>query len=1166
MDANARNSNKTIGDEISEAAESLQVNEVEGRESLSLSLKLKTDRDENILYFRNSHLMQQTPEPDKQKEQDMNSGVQIQEKFDLLHSVENSDLKCDGSISKQILDSDQKGSLLCDETAKSKVKDKQLETDKSLCKVEKSKNKPLFVGIVNDRTDNDPLKDCYIWNGETIPINRKPVQKQVVLDENNELSTNLSVKETVKISRSKCRILLATKLNKSSEKTSFHSDSSSNTNNHDVTLSLDIALYKQPLEAKAKNVQTKTERKQQSIDQAVESFYKEINTLKTDTFSEVEVSKYKTSCIKDIVDYDGDHEQSDKPCALPISLDRIVDYDSEDEEDAPDNVYKATCLISQVDEHKLFNSELNTANQANLNTETESESKLQSRISTDNNSLQLVLKQTILTEVNGSSSLAALLNSIDEDFKLSASSVKTHDTLTEKYFNNLSDNILSFTNTNKLNCVESDNSEKSKTSTFQTHKISTALHSDLLETATDVKQNKSVSETMDSYSADNAPSVTFKNYIDDHVNAACNLDSQEDQEIVRRTKTSQCLGSGAQNVLWIQEDTSLLSDPDSDCISTVLNTVQTNGIMSKIQMSSIAQLSTAYDESSNDTSLSLTHFEEEKNMNTCNFKDCLTALKGYANDDSSDSSCDDVHIKDKLGLKSSNNTEHLNMLCDASKSNPDFSCKPSKLVDASSKEIIDNHLKCKWIEKDINSPDRSDTESVHNNSWSSQVNLKVASDCDDLYHTFLKFHDNAISDESEKSWKSSPKSDHSEQLELSNTLASSVYDSPVSNISKLSLSKLEERKSKLTQTLMQTDSESPLKSPDVYSKSIHLKTETDLSQKLADIRYWIEQAEEESVATRDKILTKLQQGWDSECSDNEIYDMSKCEEKDFSESIIMPNLNQGQSKSESLKANKNIVQNDKMEPSISEPYKEEDEYRLKETEHSTHSFHQRLQSRSVILNSDSISKSNSNREWNKFKGRSGSNKFRSATAYRANSKSRESGVFSRQVSQDNWFDAGSNRSRGYSCCTYSSSRESRQSSHHEQNRSRKRKWEHLRTNKHSQSPPNRYSTSKKRTKFSPRRKKSWSRNADERRIRKRESSGSHDREHTAESKTTERWNRSRYLSSSTSTNSLNSVFAESKKTNRHRGRRTHWVASQSSRSEKVVILDSSALAFETLGM
>ena len=1165
MDANARDSDKTIGDEISEAAESVQVNEVERRESLSLSLKLKTDRDENILYFRNSHLMQQTPEPDKQKEQDMNSGVQIQEKFDQLDLVENSDLKCDSSISKQIYDSDQKRSLLCDETAKSKVKDKQLETDKSQCKVEKSENKPLFVGVVNDRTDNDPLKECYIWNGETIPLNGKPVQKQVVLNENNELSTNLSVKETVKISRSKCRILLATKLNKSSEKTSFHSDSSSNTNNHDVTLSLDNALYKQPLEAEAKNVQTKTERKQQSIDQAVESFYKEINTLKTDTtaFSETEVSKYKTSCIKDIVDYDGDHEQSDKPCVLPISMDRIVDYDIEDEEDAQDNVYKATCLISQVDEHKLFNSEINTTNQANRNTETESESKLQSRISTDNNSLQRVLKQTMLTEVNGSSSLAALLNSVDEDFKLSASSVKTHDTLTEKYFNNLSDNILSFTNTNKLNCVESDNSEKSKTNTFETHKISTALHSDLLETATDVKQNNSVSETMDSYSADNAPSVIFKNDIDDHVNAACNLDSQEDQEIVRRTKTSQCLGSGAHNVLWIQEDTSLLSDPDSDCISTVLNTVQNNGIMSKIQMSSIAQLSSAYDESSNDTSLSLTHFEEEKNMNTCNFKDCLTALKGYANDDSSDSSCDDVFIKDKLGLKSSNNTEHLNMLCDASNSNPDFSCKPSKLVDASSEEIIDNHLKCKWIEEDINSPDRSDTESVYNTSCSSQGNLKVGSECDDLYHTFLKFHDNAISDESEKSWKSSPKSDHSERLGLSNTLASSVYDSPVSNISKLSLSKLEERKSKLTQTLMQNDSESPLRSTDVYSKSIHLKTEADLSQKLADIRYWIEQAEEESVATRDKILEKLQQGWYSECSDNEIYDMAKCKEKDFSESIIMPNFNQGQSKSESLKANKTIVQNDKMEPSPTEPYKEENEYRLKQTEHSTHSYHQRLQSRSVIPSSDTISKSNLKTEWNKCRERSGSNNFRSATSYRAHSKLRELGVFSRPVSKDTWFDAGSNRSRGDYCCTYPSSRESGHSSHHEQSRSRKSKSEHFRTNKHGQSPSNRSSTSRKRTKFSSRRKQSWSRNADERRIRKRESSGASDREHTAENRTTDRRNISRYQSSSTSTNS---EFAKSKKTKRHRGRRTQCAASQSSRSEKVVILDSSALAFETLGM
>ena len=1278
MDTNAEVCSRTGRDEISEATESVQANEVERRESLSPSLTLKAERDENILNRKNFHQMHQGPVPDEQKLPDLKSEVKIKEKDDLLHSVEFSDLKCVSSISKQICDSDQKGSLLCDETVKIKLKDIQLATDKGPCKVETKLN-PLVVGIVNDRTDNDPLKECYIWNGETIPLSRKPVQKPAVEIENIsegshakvlekkaskslkqveqlsecKLSTKISVQETVKKSRSKSRNSIATKLNKSSAK-SFHTENSSNTKNCDLALPLENASCRQPLGAKSKNVQKKAKQKKKSIDQAVDSFYKEINAMKTDAtaFPETKISKDKASCIKAIVDYEvdhGDHEQSDKPDVLPASLDRIVDYDIEEEEDAPDNVYKETCLISKVNEHKLENPEVNRTHQANLNTKTESEAVLPSQICPGNNSLQVPSKQIILNEVNGSSSFAAVLNYVDED---SNSSVKEHESLTENNTNiDLSDNILTFTNTNKLNCVDSDRSAKSERKTYRTQNISTALHSDLIDTTNvlsfsmitsqemelesqshlkmegslrleenseysrddkgnrsgtelsftstdskegtlnrvyntfDVQQNDSLSETMDSYSIEKEPYLKIKENVNYHENGTCNLDGKGDQKLEKCTRTSQCSGSGTQNVLLNQEDSFVLPDIDTDCTSTVLTNEQSNRI-AKIQQSSIAQLSTAYDESSNDSSRSLTHLEQGENVNTCDFQDSLAALKGYANDDSDDSSCDDFHIKDKIRLKSSNNTEDLDILCDVSKSNLDFSHKPMKLVDASSEEIIDTYGKCKWIEEDINSPDSSDTESVHNTSCSSQGTLKVVSDCDDLYtdesvaysQTVLKYPEDINPDASEKSWKSSPKSgkkssvidttrkqpsegaaDHSEQSDSSIALASSVYDSPVSNISKLSLSKLEERKNKLTHILMQGDSESPSKSTNVYSKSKHCMIEPDLSQKLADIRYWIEQAEEESVVTRERLLKNLQQGWDSECSDDEINDMSKCKKKEYSESVI-PNFIQKQGKTESLKAIKITVQNDKMEPSSTEPYKERNEYRLTKTEHSAQLFHQRSRSRSITSNSDSIYKSDLNRKWNKDRERSGSNESRAAAPYRAHSRSRESSVFRRSVSKDTWSDAGSDRSRADSYHSYSSSKESRQSSHYEGNRSRKSKSTHSTTNKHSKSPPNRSSTSRKRTRYSSRRKRSWSRNADERIIRKRESSASSDREHRAESKTTDRRNRSRYRSRSSSTDS---DFA---KTNRHRGRRMHWEASQTSRKEKVVILHSAALACENLGM
>ena len=1259
MDTNAEVCSRTDRDEISEVTESVQANELERQESVSLSLTLKADRDKNIFNRKNSPQMQQAPETDEQKLPDLKSEVKIKEKDDLLHSAEFSDLKCVSSISKQICDSDQKGSLLCDETVKTKVKDLQLTTDNGPCKVE-TKLKPLVVGIVNDRTDNDPLKECYIWNGETIPLSRKPVQKPAVENENIsegshtkvsekkaseslkqveqllecKLSTKVSVQETVKKSRSKSRISIATKLNKSSAKSSFHNENSSNTNNCDVALPLENASCRQPLRAKSKNVQKKAKQKKKSIDKAVDSFYKEINAMKTDATAlpETKISKATASCIKAIVDYEvdhGDHEQSDKPDVFPTSLDRIVDYDIEEEEDAPDNVYKETCLISQVNEHKLLNPEVNRTLQANLNTKTESEAVLPSRICSENNSLQFPSKQTILNEVNGSSSLAAVLNYVDED---SNSSVKENESLTENNTNNdLSDNILTFTNTNKLNCVDSDRSAKSERKTIRTQNISTALHSDQIETTNvqnftmitsqemelenseysrddkgnrsrkelsftstdskegtlnrvyntfDVQQNDSVSETMDSYSIEKEPYLKIKENVNNHENAACNLDGKGDQKLEKCTRTSQCSGSGTQNVLLNQEDSSVLPDLVSDCTSTVLTKEQNNRI-AKTQQSSIAQLSTAYDESSNDSSQSLTHLEQGENVNTRDFQDSLAALKGYADDDSDDSSCDDFHMKDKVRLKSSNNAEDLDIFCDVSKSNLDSSHKPMKLVDANSEEIIDTYGKCKWIEEDINSPDSSDTESVHNTSCSSQGTLKVVSDCDDLYTdecvahslTVLKYPEDINPDVSEKSWKSSQKSgkkssvidttrkqssegatDHSEQSDSSIALASSVYDSPVSNISKLSLSKLEERKNKLTHILMQGDSESPLKSTDVYSKSKPCMIEPDLSQKLADIRYWIEQAEEESVVTRERLLKKLQQGWDSDCSDDEINDVSKCKKKEYSESVI-PNFIQEQSKTESLKAIKITVQNDKMETSSTEPYKERNEYRFHE--------HQRSRSRSITSNSNSICKSNLNRKWNKDRERSGPNESRAAAPYRAHSRSRESSVFRRLVSKDTWSDAGSDRSRADSYHSYLSSKGSRQSSHYEQNRSRKSKSTHFTTNRHSKSPPNRSSTSRKRTRYSSRRKRSWSRNADERIIRKRESSASSDREHPPESKTTDRRNRSRYRSSSSSNDS---DFAKSKKTNRHRGRRMHWEASQTSRKEKVVILHSAALACENLGM
>ena len=1279
-DTNAEVCSRTVRDEISEVTESVQANELERRESLSLSLTLKAKTEENILYRKNCHQMQQDPVPDEQKLPDLKSEVKIKEKDDLLHSEEFSDLKHASSISKQICDPDQKGSLLCDETIKSKVKDMQLATDNGPCKVE-TELKPFVVGIVNDRTDNDPLKECYVWNGETIPLSRKPVQKPAVENENIskgshtkvsekkasesrkqveqllecKLSTKISVQETVKKSRSKSRISIATKLNKSSAKSSFHIENS-NTKNCDLALPLENASGRQPLGAKSKNVQKKAKQKKKSIDQAVDSFYKEINAMKTDAtlFPETKTSKAKASCIKAIVDYEvdqGDHEQSDKPNVLPTSLDRIVDYDTEEEEDAPDNVHKETCLISKVNEHKLLNSEVNRTHQANLNTKTENEVVLPSQTCPENNSLQFPSNQTLLNEVNGSSSLAAVLNYVDED---SNSSVKEHESLTENNTNNdLCDNIMTFTNTNKLNCVDSEFG-KSERKTIQTQNISTALHSDLIETTNvqnlsmitsqemelvsqshlklesslrieenseysrdykgnkggkelsftstdskegtlnrvyntfDVQQNDSVSETMDSYSIEKEPYLKIKENVNNHENATCNLEGKGDQKLEKCTRTSQCSGSGTQNVLLNREDSSVLPDHDSDCTSTVLTNEQNNRI-AKIQQSSIAQLSTAYDESSNDSSRSLTHFEQGENVNTGDFQDSLAALKGYANDDSDDSSCDDFHIKDKVRLKSSNNTEDLDILCDVSKSNLDSSQNPMKLVDASSEEIIDTYGKCKWIEEDINSPDSSDTESVHNTSCSSQGTLKVVSDCDDLYidesvaysQTVLKYPEDINLDVSEKSWKSSPKSskkssvidttrkqpsegaaDHSEQSDSSIALASSVYDSPVSNISKLSLSKLEERKNKLTHILMQGDSESPSKSTDVYSKSKHCMIEPDLSQKLADIRYWIEQAEEESVVTRERLLKKLQQGWDSECSDDEINDISKCKKKEYSESVV-PNFIQEQSKTESLKAIKITVQNDKMEPSSTEPYKERNEYRLTKIENSAHLFHQRSRSRSITSNSDSIYKSNLNKKWNKGRERSGSNESSAAAPYRAHSRSRESSVFRRSVSKDTWSDAGSDRSRADSYHSYSSSKESRQSSHYEQNRSRKSKSTHSTTNKHSKSPSNRSSSSRKRTRYSSRRKRLWSRNADERRIRKRESSASSDREHPAESKTTDRRNRSRYRSRSSSTDS---DFAKSKKTNRHRGRRMHREASQTSRKEKVVILHSAALACENLGM
>ena len=385
-------------------------------------------------------------------------------------------------------------------------------------------------------------------------------------------------------------------------------------------------------------------------------------------------------------------------------------------------------------------------------------------------------------------------------------------------------------------------------------------------------------------------------------NSGCYLDGSKDND--QSMKNSQdllhCFETGMHNNSLAYEDPSGFTDVDLNSTDTALTSGPENA-SSMTQQSSFRVRSSAYDESSDECCKLSVNIGQGKNTHSdaIVLQDSLAALKGYLSDNSSSSDSD---LEE--GVNTDIESSSKKMLSDASfditkNKNNSLTESAVNLIDSCNTGMMSSYLKCKWIEEDIVSPDNSDTESIHDTSCSHDT-VKAVSDCEELYTSEVVEHlqpplrysegrNSDVNTDAKSSYSISKKGkqpsagiiDQSEFSDSSIVLDCSLNDSPVSNISKLSLSKLEERKKRLTRILMKRDSESSLKPEYVYSELNDSKYNPDVSQKLADIRYWIQQAEEESIIVRKRLYDKLQQGWDSPCSEDEDSDVPQLQVKEF---------------------------------------------------------------------------------------------------------------------------------------------------------------------------------------------------------------------------------------------------------------------------------------------
>ena len=716
----------------------------------------------------------------------------------------------------------------------------------------------------------------------------------------------------------------------------------------------------------------------------------------------------------------------------------------------------------------------------------------------------------------------------------------------------------------------------------------------------DGQQSDDQNKTVGVYSTANGLSVLTAENVSSQANSGCYLDGTKDNE--QSIKNSQdrlhCFEIGMHNISLDYEDPSGFTGFDSDSTTTALTSGHENA-SSTTKQSSFTMLSSAYDEGTDECCRLSVNIGQGKNTcsDTNDLQDSLAALKDYLNDDS-DSPDSDLEENVNTDIESSSKKPLSDIPFDITKNKNDSLIESSvNLVDSCTNGMISSYLNCKWIEEDIVSPDNSNTGSIHDTSCSSHATVKAVSDCDELYTSevveplqpLLKYSEGRNSDvniDAKSSYSISIKGkqssvgiiDYSEYSDSSSVLDCSLYDSPVSNISKLSLSKLEKRKKRLTKSLVKHDLESSLKPDYVFSELDDSKDNSEVSQKLADIRYWIQQAEEESIIIRKRLSDKLQQGWDSPCSEDEDSDVAQLQAKEFSIRGSFSNSNEDLKLLNKLTDSSSVKSNSSLQHAGTAysicrhkmPDCTEEMDRLTRSEQVTESLRKR--SRSVYKTSNSDSRNEDllsviGRTWKRDHQRSSSNETQSTwRSRRARSRSRVSGQISRSKSKDTWSSVSSDRGRAESNCSYLPSRESSQLRNFKQSDRRTRKRPRSCTNTHQEISSRESSSSRKRSRSNSNRKRSWSSHSNRRRIR--QLFRSRDNGHKGLIKLKEvpeevgPSRSSPLLEPFGFETSKNEVFTS----NPRRDKPINMDVRQCSTREKVVILHSAALACETFGM
>ena len=330
---------------------------------------------------------------------------------------------------------------------------------------------------------------------------------------------------------------------------------------------------------------------------------------------------------------------------------------------------------------------------------------------------------------------------------------------------------------------------------------------------------------------------------------------------------------------------------------------------------SISLLSSAYDDDTDDESSGATDLSK---AGKSDFKDSLAALKDYTNENSdssdsesdsssgessSNSSDDESELTDNQDVSAKGSNTVLNVEYEMSSSDElrDELLEKGLSANSSQTDVVkaaerkdksgdemDKYMKCKWVEEGILSPDNSDTESVCNTSCGSPDTLKAISDTEELYQSDAIIHqtlkpqssegdvlDSSANDgkpsllSTKRAWLNRTKRRQSilnesdtektkSDTEKTNTLEASFAESSVSNVSNLSLAKLEQRQKRLiNKILMQSDSDSSVTTGSGSgSESSTAKVKAAVTKKLADIRFWIQKGEDANQRDINEAIQK----------------------------------------------------------------------------------------------------------------------------------------------------------------------------------------------------------------------------------------------------------------------------------------------------------------------